>query len=338
MRHIVPCLLAMLLAVSASAQVEFASGFSTNPGQFMTRVDSVGGVVILYRDATTVDREAVTRVGLDGRSAGATISPLADFPDARAVHIWDVAGAPDGTAVLAAVVEYLGGKGPKARHVLLTYDAHGKLSQLWDMYPYHHHQVAITADSTVYALGHRLDGPRDPYPLMIKYTKDGVVAAEGLLSSECPTGDKVVDTSDTDQTQFGIAGGLLFVYVGPSREMRWLDADLKPVAAKVLGPLDVNAAAGAAMHVRRAAFLSEKAVALDLATALDPGCGRTAAKCDVKRAIGVADLSASGTTWGTMPTPSDAAWQFGGTGGGNVILLARKGPEVRILQVVPPRR
>lgn len=301
MRQTVGCVAAMLVAVSASAQVEVESGFSTNPGQFMTRVDSVGGVVILYRDATSEDREAVTRIGLDGRRSGPKLSPLADFPDASAVHIWDAAAAPDGTTVLAAVVEYLGGKGLEARHVLLTYDANGKLNRQWEMYPYHHHQVAITADGTVYALGHRLDGPREPYPLMIKYTKEGVVGAEGLLSSECPTGDRVVDASDTDQTQFGFAGERLFVYVGPSREMRWLDADLKPVAATVLGLADVNGVANASMHVRRAAFLSEKAAALELATAFDPSCGRTATKCDVTRAIGVAGLSAaSGMTWKTI--------------------------------------
>jgi hypothetical protein len=122
------------------------------------------------------------------------LKPIRDLSDdsAHAISIWAAAGTPDKGVALATVVSRAGKKG--VRHLILVYDGGGRLRKVWDMFPYHHHALAVDFSGSVYGFGHRVDSAAPKaYSLLVKYSPSGGVAAESFSSTLLPPGKSIDD-------------------------------------------------------------------------------------------------------------------------------------------------
>ncbi len=88
--------------------------------------------------------------------------------------IWDIAQTHDGGVVFSAIAEYglRNVKPVPAKGFLLTYNREGRLTKLWDVYPYEHHRIAIDDSGNVFGLGTK-DTKNDNYLLLVKYSPNG---------------------------------------------------------------------------------------------------------------------------------------------------------------------
>jgi hypothetical protein len=135
--------------------------------------------------------------------------------------IWDVAGTPEGGVVLSAVAEY---GPPKVKPVpvksfLLTYSRDGRLTRLWDVYPYEHHHVAVDDSGNVFGLGTK-DTASASYPLLVKYSPDGNVLGKFLPAQMFSLGDTVVGSGSANgETEMFVYGEGVFIWLGPSQEV-----------------------------------------------------------------------------------------------------------------------
>src|SRR5271165_6547515 len=127
---------------SQQFSIDVSSGVGGGAGYF-PKWDHRAGQLILYRDINAQSAPGVRIVMADGKDV--TIYPMRDLPEAQRMTIWDVAEIPDGSVVFSAIAEY----GPRevkpipVKTLLLTYDRTGKLIRFWDVYPYHHHNIAV---------------------------------------------------------------------------------------------------------------------------------------------------------------------------------------------------
>jgi hypothetical protein len=197
---------------------------SAQPDASLFKWDLMHNVLIFYRDGRDLVTPSV-RTYRNGTEAGLNAFVLREFPEAREIDVWNVAATPDGGVALLCVLQ-LGQR--RVQHVLLTYDAWGMLRKVWDMHPYHHHQIAVDANSNVYAFGHRLDRGDEPaepdYPLLVKYSPDGKVLRELLPRSRFPAGMDVVGTnSSTGEHQLLVVRNSLVLYVAGTKELFWFD-------------------------------------------------------------------------------------------------------------------
>lgn len=249
-RFLVTALAPLALVVSAVAQVEvIESPFPIEPKAALYKWDSVHNQLIFYRDVNDVATPAV-RAYAGGVQAGNSVYPLKDFPGAIGVDLWSVAAAPGGGLVLSAVVQY-GGTNTKA--YVLTYDSAGSLRRLWAIYPYHHHQVAVDRDGSVYAFGHREDrgegGDEPDYPLLIKYSPAGEVVWETLSRGTFPHDTEIVVTNaQTLEHWFSVVGDSVVLYVSTTRELIQTDAKSgRLLSRRALAPLMDQIASSAGM-------------------------------------------------------------------------------------------
>lgn len=227
-KHVVSacCLCFMLMILLADCSAQESQRFNLEvpfPGeatQALYKWDAVQGELILYRDVNDIGLPAVR--AYDSRlKARAPIYPLKDFPGAVGLDIWSVAAASGGMTVLAAVVQY---GGLNNKNLLLTYDGLGNLRKLWDVRPYHHHQVAVDREGNVYAFGHREDRGEErgepDYPLLVKYSSNGTVSWESLPRSVLPYGLEIVVTNaETLEHSLVVANDALVLFVSTTREL-----------------------------------------------------------------------------------------------------------------------
>lgn len=204
----------------ALAQQRLERPFGGEPGGYLFRWDAIHDILIFYRDVTDGAATAVQAYPA-GSQRGTRVSPLLDFAGANAVDIWAVAAGPHGMLVISGVVQY----GPmNARMYLLTYDAKGVLRKLWEVYPYHHHQIAVDSEGSVYALGHREDRADKPneedYPLLIKYSPEGDVLWGTAFRKWFPYEREIVITNAATGEHFlGIDGESVILYLATVQEL-----------------------------------------------------------------------------------------------------------------------
>ncbi len=214
--------LLLLMQCSAQAPHEFSlePPFPAEATQALYKWDPVQAELILYRDVKEIALPAAR--AYDNRfRARAPIYPLKDFPGAIAADVWSVAAGPGAVTIVSAVIQY-GGLNNKS--LLLTYDAHGSLRKLWDVRPYHHHQVAVDREGNVYAFGHRDDRGEEPdepdYPLIVKYSPNGTISWESLPRSSFPYRVEILVTNaETLEHSLVIANDSLVLLVSTTREL-----------------------------------------------------------------------------------------------------------------------
>jgi hypothetical protein len=171
-----------------------------------------------------------------------------DFPFAQEIDIWDVAATPEGGILVLGVLHY-GDR--RIDHVILRYQPSGFLSKTWHVSPYHHHKLAVDRDGNVFAFGHRIDSPDGlegpDYPLLIKYSPDGVVLKEFLDRSLFPLDMDVVSSGE----RFGeplllVTNDSLTLFVAATKEVFRFDLQGQLLDQFSLSPLfeEIAAAAG----------------------------------------------------------------------------------------------
>src|SRR5208283_6795 len=134
------------------------------------------------------------RAYANGIQRGSDIEIYKDFPDVKQVIVDDISAGPNGSTVIAGVLQFGSGNN---RDVILTYDSSGALGSTWDAKQYSN--VALVADdnSSVFALGSPSDDERNArYPLLTRYTPDGGVADQGLSSANFREGSDAIDDND----------------------------------------------------------------------------------------------------------------------------------------------
>jgi hypothetical protein len=219
-------ILLVLVGTLQSQQIalDLSSDKKTGPG-FLAKWDYSAEGVLLFRDVSVPSAAAVRIVAVDGNTVA--VYPLADLPGALAVSVWDVAKTPAGGVVLSAIVKYTpeGVKPRVLKSLLLTYDKQGKIEKIWDVFPYHHHHLAVAHDGSVFALGTKSTTERD-YPLLVKYSSSGRTIGEFLPASQFSVGDGVVESgSENGETQmFAMSDGLL-LWLAPTQEVVKLSLD-----------------------------------------------------------------------------------------------------------------
>jgi len=193
---------------------------------YMTKWDSASDCVVLYRDVSVAGVIAARVQCKDG--VAKSYYPLRDFPEARNMTIWAAAATPDRGIMIAAVLLYgePDKKNPPVKSMLLTYDAQGVLRKVWDVDPYHFHQVAVDTQGDVFALGDRRDSTPDMnYPLLIKYSSKGSVQRE-LLEVKHFGGDAAVASdSPYGESAVFIQNQQLYVWLAPRREILTFSLD-----------------------------------------------------------------------------------------------------------------
>jgi hypothetical protein len=209
---------AMTLATEAQ-QIAMDVGEDIKSGVGYFQVwDSVQGRLILYRDVS-VPSDAGLRL-VDERGNSVPIFPLKDFPDAQKMTIWSAAATPEGGVVFSAIASY-GPQNVKPRPIkslLLTYNAHGELTKVWDVAPYHHFHVAVDEAGNVYALGVR-DSTAANYPMVVVYSPEGQVVREFFPANTYPVGDSIITSvSSNGRNRVFIVGKELLVWLAEPKE------------------------------------------------------------------------------------------------------------------------
>ncbi len=223
--------LAALLVVPSSVAAqdvllsdEFANRLQ---GGHRIKFDNEHQVLIAHRNPSDRMELAVAWSSADGRRSG-QIAPLKDLSNVEGLEgldIWNVAASQD--AVVLAGVLQAGERRQRRppRHVLLTYDRSGTLRSLWQVNPYHHHDIAVDYDGNVYALGHRMDG-QAAANLIVKYSRSGVVEREFLSSKFFERRDRTVITGSPDgENLMWIDDNRLMVYLAAPQELFQFDPD-----------------------------------------------------------------------------------------------------------------
>lgn len=209
------------LLLAQDLRIELPPGEAAADSGYKSRWDSVQDRLIIYRgDVSVPSVPAVRLFAADGSSL--PFYPLRDFPEARRMTIWSVAATPSGGVALAVIAEY----GPRdvkpvpVKSLILTYDNLAKLRKVWEVKPYHHHQLAVDGVGNVFGLGNRGDVNSD-YPLLIKYSPEGKILNQTLSSSLFPgVGDNVIlSGSPKGESEMFVDRQTLYVWIAPTQEL-----------------------------------------------------------------------------------------------------------------------
>lgn len=151
--------------------------------------------VLFFGAGIIPTKERPIRAYANGIQRGSDIEIFKDFPGIEQVIVDDISAGPNGSTVIAGVLQFGSGNN---RDVILTYDSSGALRSTWDAEPYWNVAVVADDNSNVFALGSRSDeNERNArYPLLTRYTLDGGVADQGLYSTNFREGSDAIDAID----------------------------------------------------------------------------------------------------------------------------------------------
>jgi hypothetical protein len=142
---------------------------STNQILFSGRGPSSPGVLVRSYEGT--------------HQRGADIDISKDFPGAREVYVDRLTAGPDGTTLIATILNF----GDRdVRQPILTYDSSGRLVKSWSPPQYAEAIAYSKDDDAVFVLGDR-DAPEGPdapdYPLLVEYDLEGHVLKSMIPAS-----------------------------------------------------------------------------------------------------------------------------------------------------------
>lgn len=216
LRLLAPALAVLLLDVAFCQEIrlDLSADAQSGPG-YSPSWDGVQDRLVLRREIKVETAPAVKILSSDNSLA---IYPMKDLPESRAVFVWSAAATAEGGAVVDVIAEYgISGRKPEVvRSFLMTYDASGTLTKLWDVSPYHHKHVVVDRDGNVFGFGVK-DGT--DFPLLVKYSPNGDVLREFLPSAAFADRDRVVFSTENGESKLFIAGDYLFLWVPATQEL-----------------------------------------------------------------------------------------------------------------------
>lgn len=185
------------------------------------RWDGAHGVVFLGNGLRLRESRPI-RGYVDGSLRASPIDIFKDFPHLKKVVADDFAAGPNGSTLVAVVLNFGSVPHPELRHVILTYDVSGKLVSALDTEPYYFQAIATDDQGNIFALGNKLDqalGVGNPYPLLVVYDASGAIVREGLMSSVFRTGSRAVDQSEGADPSLMVQDGKVFIYAPQENEI-----------------------------------------------------------------------------------------------------------------------
>ena len=208
--NLIPVVVLTLTCAAQSIPVEYL---------FMPhRWDGAHGVVFFGKGLARKENRPI-RAYIDGSPRGAPIDIFKDFPNLQKAVVDDFAAAPDGRTLVAVVLIF----GARLRHVILTYDASGKLVSVLDTEPYYFQAIATDDNGNVFALGNKLNEGNErvePYPLLVVYDATGHVVGAGLSSSVFKNASRAVNQNeDGVDPSLMVKDGKLFIYAPEENEI-----------------------------------------------------------------------------------------------------------------------
>jgi hypothetical protein len=285
-------------------------------GGYFTKWDLVQQRLILYRNTA----DATTPAALIFSNSGASVPvfPLRDLSDSRYIDVWNAAATPNGGVVLAAIVGYTSRNVQPAqlKSFLLTYSGEGKLLRVWNTDPYHDHLVAVDHTGSVFALGYA--NLAEPYPLIVKYSKDGTILRKFLPTNLFPGGQKpLLDSpSANSEAQMFVSGQELCLWLPVPQEVLHfsLDGNLidRNSLARTLADLADERGSDRATVKVLTCPSNEQVVAQ---VQLWPKDTHDSVQTAIVR-IKLKDSKAS-----VLPMPLDPVWLVGNTQQGRLVLL-----------------
>jgi hypothetical protein len=314
--------LLLLVTILLCGLPSYAQSFRVDPmgpdgkGGYFTTWDIVQQRLILYRDTT----DATGPAALIFSNSGAIVPvfPLHDLSNSRYVDVWNAAATPDGGIVLAAIVGYTtrNVQPGQLKSFLLTYSAEGKLVRVWNTDPYHHHLVAVDHEGSVFAMGDA--NLAEPYPLLIKYNKDGKILREFLPSNLFPEGHKALlaSPSANGEPQMVVSGQELCLWLPVPQEVLHFSLDghlinRTSLAHTLAGLADERGSDRATVKSLTCPSNEEVVAQVQLWPKDEHNTVQTA----IAR-IKLKDLKAS-----VLPVPLDPVWLVGNTRQGRLVFL-----------------
>lgn len=150
--------------------------------------------VLFFGAGIIPTKERSIRAYANGVQRGSDIEIFKDFPSIEQVIVDDISAGPNGSTVIAGVLQFRSGSN---RGVILTYDSSGTLRAIWDIEPYDAVALAADDNGNVFALGGRSeDEPNPRYPLLTRYAPDGGIGDQGLSSVNFREGSGAIDDDD----------------------------------------------------------------------------------------------------------------------------------------------
>ncbi len=300
----------------------YAQSFRVDPmgpdskGGYFTKWDIVQQRLILYRD--TDDATAPAALIFSNSGASVPVFPLRDLSDSRYIDVWNAAATPDGGIVLSAIVGYTARnvQPGQLKSFLLTYSAEGKLLRVWNTDPYHDHLVAVDHEGSVFALGDA--NLAEPYPLLVKYAKDGKILREFLPSSLFPGGYKALldSPSANGEPEMVVSGQELCLWLPVPQEVLHFSLDGHLISRNSLASALANLANERGSDRTTVKTLTcsnnEEVVAQ---VQLWPKDAHNSVQTAIAR-INLKDLKTS-----VLSIPADPVWLVGNTRQGRLVLL-----------------
>lgn len=232
-----PFLLFFLVMGMAGSPIPTAAQALIPPPDELSQWDTTNQV--LFVGYGGLHPGSLIRGYVDTRQRGAAIDVFKDFPRLQEAIIDGLTAGPDGTSLIAAVLNF-GDR--KIRRVVLTYDSAGHLLRSWDPAPQYAEAIVYTQeDDAVFVLGDRdvPDGPSAPdYPLLVEYSREGQVL-KGLVPAHTlkDRADSFDQGGKIGQPALRVTKDRIYFYAPANREAVTCDRNGVVLAYRNIGEL-----------------------------------------------------------------------------------------------------
>ena len=242
-RHLLPLLfLATGLAIlntPASAQAIYPTG--------LPQWDSTNKV-LFFGHGTPL---APVRSYLDETQRGDDIDIFEDFAGIQDSYVDSMTAGPDGTALLAAILNF---GGHNIRKLILTYSPSGELLKTWDPAPQYARVIAYSQDDdAIFVLGEReTPGGHTPpdSPVLVEYSRDGRVLKTMIPASTLKDrGDSFLAGGETGEPALRVTKDRIFFYAPSNREAVMCDRNGVVLAQRSVTEIVNRIAADDGLHL-----------------------------------------------------------------------------------------
>lgn len=200
---------------------------------------------------------------------GDDIDIFKDFAGIQDSYVDSMTAGPDGTTLLAAILNF---GGHNIRNLILTYSTSGELLKTWDTAPQYAYVIAYSQDDdAIFVLGEREtpDGHIPPdSPLLVEYSRDGRVLKNMIPLSTLKGREDAFDgRGDTGEPVLRVTKDRISFYAPSNREAVICDRNGAVLAQRSVTEIVNKIAAGDGLHlvqIHQVDFNDDGDIALEL--------------------------------------------------------------------------